>query len=178
LRANSPLSSVRRAGWPTHYTVMMLLLAAVFISYVDRTNISVGAIAMQAQLGWTETQKGLVLSSFFIGYMLLMLVSSALANRFGGKVVLGLAVVWWSSFTALTPPAALVSLPVLVLARIGLGMGEAAVFPACINMIGRWVPPLQRSSAVALVTSAAPPPIPPSPQRSAGVCRWPTRDAA
>jgi ACS family sodium-dependent inorganic phosphate cotransporter len=156
LRANSPLSSVRRAGWPTHYTVMMLLLAAVFISYVDRTNISVGAIAMQAQLGWTETQKGLVLSSFFIGYMLLMLVSSALANRFGGKVVLGLAVVWWSSFTALTPPAALVSLPVLVLARIGLGMGEAAVFPACINMIGRWVPPLQRSSAVALVTSAAP----------------------
>lgn len=135
---------------------MLLLLAAVFISYVDRTNISVGAIAMQAQLGWSETQKGLVLSSFFIGYLLLMLVSSALANRFGGKVVLGFAVVWWSTFTALTPSTALMSLPALVLARIGLGMGEAAVFPACINMIGRWVPPLQRSSAVALVTSAAP----------------------
>ena len=135
---------------------MLLLLAAVFISYVDRTNISVGAIAMQAQLGWSETQKGLVLSSFFIGYLLLMLVSSALANRFGGKVVLGFAVVWWSTFTALTPSTALMSLPALVLARIGLGMGEAAVFPACINMIGRWVPPMQRSSAVALVTSAAP----------------------
>jgi ACS family sodium-dependent inorganic phosphate cotransporter len=135
---------------------MSLLLVAVFISYVDRTNISVGAIAMQAQLHWTETQKGMVLSSFFIGYLLLMLASSALANRFGGKIVLGVAVVWWSLFTALTPPAALVSLSALVVARIGLGMGEAAVFPACINMIGRWVSPLQRSSAVALVTSAAP----------------------
>jgi MFS transporter, ACS family, solute carrier family 17 (sodium-dependent inorganic phosphate cotransporter), other len=150
------MSNQRTGRWPAYYTVMLLLLAAVFLSYVDRTNISVGAIAMQAQLGWTETQKGLVLSSFFIGYLLLMLASSALANRFGGKVVLGVAVVWWSLFTALTPPAALASLSTLVLARIGLGLGEAAVFPACINLIGRWVPPLQRSSAVALVTSAAP----------------------
>jgi MFS transporter, ACS family, solute carrier family 17 (sodium-dependent inorganic phosphate cotransporter), other len=148
--------SERSGRWPAYYIVMLLLLVAVFISYVDRTNISVGAIAMQALLGWTETQKGMVLSSFFIGYLLLMLASSALANRFGGKIVLGVAVVCWSLFTALTPPAALVSLSALVLARIGLGMGEAAVFPACINMIGRWVPPLQRSSAVALVTSAAP----------------------
>ena len=141
--------SERSGRWPAYYIVMLLLLVAVFLSYVDRTNISVGAIAMQALLGWTETQKGMVLSSFFIGYLLLMLASSALANRFGGKVVLGVAVVWWSLFTALTPPAALASLSTLVLARIGLGMGEAAVFPACINIIGRWVPPLQRSSAVA-----------------------------
>jgi ACS family sodium-dependent inorganic phosphate cotransporter len=150
------MSIERPRRWLPYYTVLLLLLAAVFLSYVDRTNISVGAIAMQAQLGWTETQKGLVLSAFFIGYLLLMLASSALANRFGGKVVLGVAVVWWSLFTALTPPAALMSLSTLVLCRIGLGMGEAAVFPACINLIGRWVPPLKRSSAVALVTSAAP----------------------
>jgi MFS transporter, ACS family, solute carrier family 17 (sodium-dependent inorganic phosphate cotransporter), other len=154
--ASIPMSNVGARRWPAYYTVLLLLLLAVFLSYVDRTNISVGAIAMQAQLGWSETQKGLVLSSFFIGYLLLMLASSAMANRFGGKLVLAVAVVWWSLFTALTPPAALASLSTLVLARIGLGMGEAAVFPACINLIGRWVPPLQRSSAVALVTSAAP----------------------
>ena len=135
---------------------MLLLVLAVFISYIDRTNISVGSIAMQTQLGWSQTQKGLVLSSFFVGYMLLMLWSGALANRFGGRIVLGVAVAWWSLFTALTPPAALISLPMLVAVRIALGAGEAAVFPASINMIGRWVPPLQRSRAVALLTSAAP----------------------
>lgn len=141
------------ARWPAYYTVTLLLCAAVFISYIDRTNISVGAIAMQAQLGWNETQKGLVLSAFFVGYMLLMLVSGALANRYGGKIVLGAAVLWWSIFTMLTPPAALVTLPALVAVRIALGLGEAAVFPASINMIGRWVPPLGRSRAVALLTS-------------------------
>lgn len=139
--------------WPAYYTVVLLLCAAVFISYIDRTNISVGAIAMQAQLGWSETQKGLVLSSFFIGYIVLMVASGTLANRYGGKIVLGVAVVWWSLFTALTPPAALVTLPALVAARIALGLGEAAVFPAAINMIGRWVPPELHTRAVALLAS-------------------------
>ena len=108
---------------------------------------------MKVQFGWTETQKGLVLSSFFIGYILLMVASASLANRYGGRLVLGVAVIWWSLFTALTPPAALLSLPALVCTRIALGLGEAAVFPASINLIGRWVPPLNRSRAVALLTS-------------------------
>ena len=140
--------------WPAYNALLLLLCTAVFISYIDRTNISVGAIAMQAQLGWKETQKGLVLSSFFIGYILMMLAGATLANRYGGKIVLGVAVAWWSLCTALTPPAALASLPMLVMARIALGLGEAAVFPASFNMIGRWVPPLRRSRAVALLTGS------------------------
>ena len=140
-------------GWPAWYTVVLLCGAAVFISYIDRTNISVASIPMKEQFGWTETTKGYVLSSFFVGYLLMMLASGALANRYGGKVVLGVAVLWWSLFTVLTPPAALVSLPALVGARIALGLGEAAVFPASINMVGRWVPVASRSRAVALFTS-------------------------
>ena len=144
----------RPVRWQPYYAVVALLCAAVFISYIDRTNISVGAIAMRLQFGWNETQKGVVLSSFYVGYISLMLASGALANRFGGKIVLGAAVIWWSLFTVLTPVAASISLPLLVTARIALGLGEAAVFPASMNMIGRRVPVLQRSRAVALVTSS------------------------
>lgn len=146
--------SERPSHWPAHFTIVPLLCAAAFISYIDRTNISVGAIAMQSQLGWNETQKGLVLSAFFVGYLLMMVTSGVLANRYGGRTVLGIAVIWWSLFTTLTPPAALLSLPALVLARVALGLGEAAVFPASINMIGRWVPPGARSRAVTLLTSS------------------------
>jgi ACS family sodium-dependent inorganic phosphate cotransporter len=142
------------AGRPRYYLVVALLFAAVFISYIDRTNISVAAIAMQEDLGWTETDKGVVLSAFFVGYLLLMIASGALANRYGGWLVLGIAVVWWSVWTMLTPPAAMMSLGALVAARIALGLGEAAVFPASINMIGRWVPAERRSRATALLVSA------------------------
>lgn len=139
--------------WPAHYTVVLLCFAAVFISYLDRTNISVASIAMKDAFQWSETTKGFVLSSFFIGYILLQVVSGTIANKFGGKLVLGVAVVWWSLFTVLTPPAAIISLPALIGARIALGLGEAAVFPASINMVGRWVPVADRSRAVALFTS-------------------------
>ena len=147
----SPVTGARQ--WPKYYTVVALCFAAVFISYIDRTNISVASIAMKEQFGWTETVKGFVLSSFFIGYLLLQVVSGSLANRYGGKFVLGGAVVAWSLFTALTPPAAMLSLGTLVFARIALGLGEAAVFPASINMIGRWVPAASRSRAVAMFAS-------------------------
>ena len=40
-----------RSGWPRYYTVLLLLFAAVFISYIDRTNISVAAIAMKVRVG-------------------------------------------------------------------------------------------------------------------------------
>lgn len=148
------VATIRGARWPAHFTVVLLLCAATFISYIDRSNISVGAIAMQARFGWDETHKGLVLSAFFIGYITMMAASGALAQRLGGRLVLGTAVIWWSMWTILTPPAALISLPALVAARILLGMGEAAVFPASINLIGRWVPELQRSRAVALLASS------------------------
>ena len=146
-------ATAARSGWQAWHTVVLLCCAAVFISYIDRTNISVASIAMKEQFGWTETTKGFVLSSFFVGYLLLQVVSGTLANRFGGKVVLGVAVLWWSLFTMLTPPAAMVSLSALIGARIALGLGEAAVFPASINMVGRWVPVTSRTRAVALFTS-------------------------
>lgn len=134
--------------------VVLLLFAAIFISYIDRTNISVAAIAMQQQFGWTESRKGLVLACFFVGYLLFMTPSGVLATRRGGHLVLGVAVVWWSVFTLLTPAAAVLSLPALLTARIALGLGEAAVFPSMMNLIAQWVPPVQRSRAIALCLSA------------------------
>ena len=65
---------------------------------------------MQEAFGWSQTTKGLVLSSFFVGYMLFMFASGWLATRYGGKRVLGIAVLLWSVFTLLTPPAAAISM--------------------------------------------------------------------
>ena len=139
---------------PVRWWITFWLFASYVVWYLDRTNISVASIAMQAELGWTETDKGKVLSAFFVGYLMLMAVCGALANRYGGWLVLGIAVLWWSAWTMLTPPAAMMSLSALIVARIALGLGEAAVFPASINMIGRWVPAERRSRATALLVSA------------------------
>ena len=152
--ADSPAAADRR--WPERYKLVALCVIAAFICYIDRVNISVAVIAMQEQFGWSETRKGLVLSSFFVGYMLFMAPSGWLANRYGGKTILGLAVFWWSLWTVLTPPAAALSFGALIAARIAMGLGEAAMFPAVYNLYGRWVPVAERSRAVALLIGGIP----------------------
>ncbi len=142
--------------WPERYKLIALSVLAAFICYIDRVNISVAVIAMQEQYAWTETQKGYVLSSFFVGYMLFMAPSGWLANRYGGKTILALAVFWWSLWTLLTPPAASLSFAALIAARILMGLGEAAMFPAVYSLYGRWVPVAERSRAVALLIGGIP----------------------
>ena len=43
-----------RPGWPPYYTVILLLLAAVFISYIDRTNLSVARGCSIRDVPWKE----------------------------------------------------------------------------------------------------------------------------
>jgi ACS family sodium-dependent inorganic phosphate cotransporter len=54
------------------------------------------------------------------------------ADRFGGKVVLGFGVVWWSIATVLTPLAAKIGLPCLLITRAFMGIGEVIMSSACL----------------------------------------------
>ena len=147
---------IKLSHWPRRYTIVGLCVLAAIICYADRVNISVAAIAMQEEFGWSDTTKGYVLSSFFIGYMLFMAPSGWLANRLGGKIILGIAVLWWSIFTFLTPLAAAFGFGALIIARIAMGLGEAAMFPSAYNLYGRWVPQEERSRAVSLLVGGIP----------------------
>ncbi len=144
-----------RKIWPRRYVLVALCFIATFICYMDRVNISVAVIALQQEFGWSNTVKGFVLSSFFVGYLVMQVPAGIIANKLGGKIVLGFAVVWWSVFTMLTPAAASLSLIALIIVRIALGLGEAATFPAVFSLYKNWVPAKERSRAVTLTLSGA-----------------------
>jgi len=133
--------------------VVALCAIAVLIAYTDRVSMSVAAVVMRGQFGWNQEVTGAVLASFFVGYLLCMLPAGWLANRYGGRRVLVGAVIWWSAFTVLTPIAAVVSINALIAARIGLGMGEAAMMPAAYGLFAIWVPPAERTRATAVLLS-------------------------
>jgi len=144
-----PLRSQRTA-------LIALCFAAVFICYVDRVNISLAIVAMTKEFGWNKTTSGFVMSSFFIGYLLTQVPGGLLAGRLGGKHVLAAGVLFWSLFTALTPPAAYAGFAVLIAVRIAMGMGEGVTFPSIYALFARWVPANRRSRAAGLVFSAIP----------------------
>ena len=148
--------NVLPADWAKRRTVVFLSFLAVFVCYIDRVNISVAIIPMAEDLGWSMQTQGTVLSSFFVGYLLLQIVGGRLADRFGGKIVLGAGVLLWSLFTILTPLAAMSGFAVLILCRILMGMGEAVTFPSIYSIYSKWIPLKERSRAIGFANSGIP----------------------
>ena len=94
------------------------------------------------------------MSSFYYGYAVVQIPGGWLAARFGGMPLLLGAVVAWSAFTALTPPASS-SLWLLVGARVCMGLAEGISFPAIHHMIGYHVAHSEQSTAVGIVTAGS-----------------------
>ena len=141
---------------PQRFKVIALTILAVFICYIDRVVISLAIIPMSEGTGWSETQRGFILSSFYIGYILTQILGGSLSDRIGGKLVLGVGLVVWSIFTFITPWAFYGGMTALIIARIGMGLGEGITFPAWHSLYARWVPFNERARSVALTNSAIP----------------------
>lgn len=71
------------------------------------------------------------------GYLTTQVAGGVWADKYGGKVVLGFGVIWWSIATALTPLAATLGLPALLFARACMGIGEGVAMPAMNNLLSR-----------------------------------------
>lgn len=104
---------------------------------------------------WNEQQQGLILGSFFYGYVLTQLPGGRLAELWGGKWLYGLGVLVTAIFTLLTPWAAQTSAYMLVAVRIMEGLGEGVTFPAMHAMLAKWSPPNERSKMGSRVYSGA-----------------------
>lgn len=126
---------------------------AVFICFIDRVNISVAIIPMQAQFGWSEFQVGIILGSFYFGYIISMTFSGFLADKYGGKIVLAYGLFFWSLFTLITPAFAYSGFFFLILIRILMGLGEGVTFPAWHSIYARWIPFEERTRAIAITNS-------------------------
>lgn len=143
------LEATQANRWPRRYTIIVLFAFGTALCYIDRVNISIAIIPLAADKGYDAAAKGLVLSSFFWGYIWLQMLGGWLADRFGGKRVLMAGVAIWSLATALTPPAASISFGTLLATRALLGAGEGLNFPAVHSVAARWTVVTERARAIA-----------------------------
>ena len=142
--------------WRERYSLVFLSFCAVFVCYIDRVNISIAIIPMAQEYGWDEGVQGIILSCFYFGYMVTQLLGGYLADRFGGKLVLTVGVIWWSVFTILTPSAAAMGIGMLIATRVLMGMGEGVTFPSIYALYSKWVPTAERSRSMAFTNSGIP----------------------
>ncbi|XP_015838380.2 putative inorganic phosphate cotransporter [Tribolium castaneum] len=103
---------------------------------------------------WSESTQGLILSSFYWGYLITHLPGGILAEKFGGRYTLGLGILSTAFFTLITPLVIHASggnWVALVVLRLVEGLGEGTTYPALNTLLAKWVPLHERAKMGSLV---------------------------
>jgi ACS family glucarate transporter-like MFS transporter len=132
--------------------IWLFVLSAV--AYLDRTNISIAGIQIGKEFAIDNTHLGWIFSAFLIGYAAFQVPAGLLVHKFGTRLVLTFAVLWWGLFTVLTalvPPSLSGSVIILVMVRFALGAGEATMYPATSQFVERWFPMRERGKANGII---------------------------
>ncbi len=136
----------------TSYKVGLALLFCYLVSWLDRMAINMTLPFMAKEFAVGPKEVGWILSAFFAGYALSQVPGGMLADRFGPRRVILVALVWWSFFTALT--GMVKSLEGMLVVRFLFGIGEG-IFPAAVwKVLGQWFTKKNRGTANAMILSS------------------------
>ena len=120
------------------YVVFFFLYVGFCISYIDRSAIGLALPSISKDFTLAPTQMGVVISAFFIGYSIMQLPGGWMADKFGSKSVILIALTLWSIFTFMTGHAS--SLAGLLFLRFVFGLCEGPYAGACYRGIAEYFP--------------------------------------
>ncbi|MDH5255429.1 MAG: MFS transporter [Gammaproteobacteria bacterium] len=143
--------------WPrpgvAWYAVVILVVAFIF-SFIDRIIIAMLVEPLKQDLGLSDTQLGLLQGlAFAVFYATVGLPIGRWADRYSRRAIIGWGIFLWSIMTAVCGLAR--NFWELFLARVGVGVGEAALSPAAYSMIADYFPREKLGRALGVYQSGA-----------------------
>ncbi len=137
--------------------IAAILFLTVLSAYLARISLSVALPFIALDYGWSAEQLGglggVLLGIFLVGYGLSNIFISPLADCYGPRKGLLIAVLSWSILTLLTGVVGMYY-AAFILLRTSLGLAQGVVFPAAGKITQAWSPPEQRSRMNALYYGA------------------------
>jgi MFS family permease len=132
--------------------VIGVLTITYAVSFVDRQIMSLLIEPIRRDFGISDTQVSLLIGlAFAVFYTLLGVPIARLADRRSRRTIIALGITLWCFMTAACGLAR--NYAQLFLARVGVGVGEAALSPSALSMISDYFPKNTRGRAVAVYTS-------------------------
>ena len=139
-----------RPKWSSYqkYILALLLLVYVF-NYIDRQIIVILSPAIKADLGISDTQLGLLKGiAFAVFYGVFGFPIARLADRKSRVNIMSICLALWSGMTVLC--GASQNFVQLLLARMGVGVGEAGCNPPAHSLISDYFPKTERATALGI----------------------------
>lgn len=145
------LTTRRDSPW----LALMLLTAISTVGFIDRIVMNVLAVPIKGEFNLTDTQVGLLTGlAFAVLNVTLGIVVARYAERGRRLSLIAIGTLLWSAATA---ACGLVNNWLqLLLARIGVGVGEAVGLPATQSAISDYFPPERRATAISVFMLAPP----------------------
>ena len=151
-----PAGSAEAVGTPSSEAriALLLLFGAYTLSITDRMILSVLFEPIRLEFGASDTQMGLLGGlSFALFYATLGIPIARAADRGSRRLIIVVSLVLFSLMTALSGLAT--GFLMLLLLRIGVGIGEAGVSPASQSIIADCYPKERRASAMSMLIVGA-----------------------
>ena len=132
---------------------LVVLTIAYVVSFIDRQALSLLVEPIRRDLGLTDMQLGLLQGvAFATIYAVAGLPLGRAADQFNRRNIIMLGVAFWSAMTSLC--GLVRTFPTLLLCRVGVGVGEAALSPSAYSMMSDCFPPRQLPAAMSFYNIA------------------------
>ncbi len=129
-----------------YYTLGLLTLVYCF-NFIDRQLIAILQESIKADLGLSDSQLGLLTGfAFAVFYVVAGIPIARWADRSNRRNIVALSLFAWSFMTAIS--GFVQNYLHLLLARVGVGVGEAGGSPPSHSIISDMFPPERRASAL------------------------------
>lgn len=136
-------------------TMLILLMLVGVCSTMDRAMAGLLLEPIKKAFSLSDAQLGMVAGlAFALAHAVVSVPAGALADRVNRTRLIASALAVWSVMTALCGLAA--SFPMLLLARMGVGAGEAGGQSACLSVVSDLFPERQRATAVSIYMVSSP----------------------
>jgi MFS family permease len=148
------MPEVHTKGTSANYRryVLVLLTLVYALNFIDRQILVILQESIKADMGLSDTQLGLLTGfAFAIFYVSVGIPIARWADVGNRKNIIALAITVWSGMTALSGLTQ--NFFQLLLARIGVGVGEAGGSPPAHSIISDYYPPEKRGTALSFYST-------------------------
>ena len=140
-----PAAPIRGAA---HRYILLMLLGAYTLSFLDRQVITILAESIKKDLHISNLELGMLTGlAFAVFYTFLGIPIARQADKRSRPLIIAVSMALWSGFTVLSGRAT--SFAIMSVARLGVGFGEAGCNPCAHSLIADITPPEKRASALA-----------------------------
>jgi MFS transporter, ACS family, tartrate transporter len=142
--------TIAKVSW----RLLPLVAVAYCIAYIDRSNISVAALTMNKDLGFSAYLYGWGAGIFFFGYFLFEIPSNLILEKIGARIWIARIMITWGIISGLT--AFVTGTNSFLIIRFLLGAAEAGFFPGMILYLTYWFPAQYRGRVISTLFIAQP----------------------